>query len=134
MDGVSLSTADERNQELLRFFCSKIKQMDKASPDRARRIRSHVIGVANDALLEYVNANGMKGTVTFCPVIRSRVIWIGDTEYRQEYSYSLETEHGRAKTLEGIQDLTFLDALMRIGGYKPFFVLIGDVKHEIVET
>ena len=115
-------TEEQRICEI-KFLCGLIEKMNAVSTDDQRFYSDHIISLADDQVIQYVNDEGLEGEVMYSPRSHGRVIRIGDVEYGQDGKYNMRTEKGRENILGGILEIPYIDALMRIGGFSRLPVL-----------
>ena len=120
---VSTMTEEQRISSI-KFLCNLIEKMNAISADDQRFHSEHIIRLADDQVIQYVNDEGIEGEVMmYSPRSHGRVIRIGDVEYGQDGKYNMRTGKGRANILGGILEIPHIDALMRIGGFSRLPVL-----------
>ena len=109
---------EEQRISSIKFLCNLIEKMNAISTDDQRFYSDHIISLADDQVIQYVNDEGIEGEVMmYSPRSHGRVIRIGDVEYGQDGKYNMRTEKGRENILGGIFEIPYIDALMRIGGF-----------------
>ncbi len=108
----------EKRIESIEVICWMIEKMDNLSDDEQWYYLDHIHDLAADLVVEYGNEEGIEGEVMmYSPRCHGRVVRIGAVEYGRHYRYSLITKEDRAKILDGIREVPYIDALMRICGY-----------------
>ena len=114
---VSTMTEEQRISSI-KFLCNLIETISCISADDQRFYSDHIVSLADDQVIQYVNDEGIEGEVMmYSPRSHGRVIRIGDVEYGQDGKYNMRTEKGRENILGGIFEIPYIDALMRIGGF-----------------
>ncbi|TFZ80914.1 hypothetical protein, partial [Candidatus Macondimonas diazotrophica] len=109
---------EEQRISSIKFLCNLIETISCISADDQRFYSDHIVSLADDQVIQYVNDEGIEGEVMmYSPRSHGRVIRIGDVEYGQDGKYNMRTEKGRENILGGIFEIPYIDALMRIGGF-----------------
>ena len=80
-------TEEQRICEI-KFLCGLIEKMNAVSTDDQRFYSDHIISLADDQVIQYVNDEGLEGEVMYSPRSHGRVIRIGDVEYGQDGKYN----------------------------------------------